>query len=116
MTNSIVINGDNGLANLTDSACYQTTVTSHGHNIDGDNSCNLIQPSDLPATDPLLAPLPTGISRNPSPAHNPLAGSPAIDAGDNTVCQAAPISGVDQHGLPRADGACDIGAIEVQMP
>lgn len=46
------------------------------------------------------------------------AGSPAIDAGDNTVCAADPINNVDQLGALRpVDGGsgkalCDIGAVE----
>ncbi|GAB4277226.1 MAG: hypothetical protein Kow0080_28050 [Candidatus Promineifilaceae bacterium] len=36
-----------------------------------------------------------------------LGGSPAIDAGTNTGCPAT-----DQRGVPRNDGACDIGAYE----
>lgn len=45
----------------------------------------------------------------------PLAGSPAIDAGDNLVC-----TSLDQRGRPRpidklgAGARCDIGAVEVQ--
>jgi hypothetical protein len=45
-------------------------------------------------------------------------GSPAIDAGDNVICQAPPpegLGGVDQRGFPRSrpgDPICDIGAFE----
>jgi predicted outer membrane repeat protein len=42
-----------------------------------------------------------------------VAGSPAIDAGNNTSCAAAPVNGVDQRGVSRPQGAhCDIGAYE----
>lgn len=48
-----------------------------------------------------------------------LAGSPAIDAGDNTLCAADPINNLDQRGSTRptdGDGnitaTCDIGAFE----
>jgi predicted outer membrane repeat protein len=42
-------------------------------------------------------------------------GSPAIDAGDNVVCAAAPVNNLDQRGVIRPQGAhCDIGAFEVQ--
>ena len=45
-----------------------------------------------------------------------LPGSPAINAGNNTVCAAAPISGVDQRGVIRPQGAnCDIGAVEMNI-
>jgi hypothetical protein len=40
-------------------------------------------------------------------------GSPAIDAGDDAICAAAPVSNVDQRGMPRPYGThCDIGAFE----
>ncbi len=39
--------------------------------------------------------------------------SPAIDAGNNSLCVAAPISNVDQRNQPR-DANCDIGAFENQ--
>jgi hypothetical protein len=43
------------------------------------------------------------------------AASPAIDAGDATVCASAPVSGVDQRGYQRPGTgatACSIGAFE----
>jgi LPXTG-site transpeptidase (sortase) family protein len=43
-----------------------------------------------------------------------LPGSPAIDAGNNTVCATSPVSGLDQRGTTRPQGStCDIGAYEV---
>ncbi|MSQ85110.1 MAG: hypothetical protein EXR77_19920 [Myxococcales bacterium] len=43
-----------------------------------------------------------------------LVGSPAIDAGDDAVCAAAPVSKVDQRGTARPQGVhCDIGAFEL---
>ena len=49
-----------------------------------------------------------------SPAYFPLnAGSPAIDAGDDAVCAAAPVSNTSQNGVTRPQGAhCDIGSVE----
>lgn len=41
--------------------------------------------------------------------------NPAIDAGDSVTCAAAPVSGLDQRGMPRP-AACDIGAYEAQSP
>lgn len=40
------------------------------------------------------------------------AGSPAVDAGDATVCGLPPVDTVDQRGYARADGLCDVGAYE----
>jgi len=43
-----------------------------------------------------------------------LPGSPAIDAGSDAVCDAAPVSSLDQRGVSRPHGAhCDIGAYEL---
>ena len=43
--------------------------------------------------------------------------SVAIDAGDDTVCSAAPVGGVDQRGLGRPFGpSCDSGAFEAITP
>ena len=42
-----------------------------------------------------------------------LAGSKAIDAGDDTICAATPVSNLDQRGTTRLNGGhCDIGAYE----
>jgi hypothetical protein len=39
--------------------------------------------------------------------------SPAVDAGDDTTCAAAPVNDLDQRGLGRMqDPQCDIGAFE----
>jgi CSLREA domain-containing protein len=37
----------------------------------------------------------------------------AIDAGDATVCTSLAVGNVDQRGLARDPGACDIGAVEI---
>ena len=45
-----------------------------------------------------------------------LNGSPAIDAGDDAVCAAAPVNGLDQRDVIRPQGLhCDIGAFEAEM-
>ena len=42
-----------------------------------------------------------------------LTGSPAINAGDNTTCAAAPVNNLDQRSVSRPQGGqCDIGAYE----
>ena len=81
-------------------------VTSLGHNIDGNGSCNLVAGGDRPAVDPLLGPLQD--NGGPTRTHALLVGSPAIHVGSDI---GAPPS--DQRGLPRV-GISDIGAFEFQ--
>ena len=54
---------------------------------------------------------PTGLACGQT--HALLTGSEAIGAGDNTICAADPVNGLDQRGFER-DATCDIGAFEVQ--
>jgi hypothetical protein len=98
-------------------ACHTVgtgSVTSEGDNLADDLSCNLTQPSDHPATEPLLGWLgdhggPSWPTGGPPGTHLPLPGSPLIDA------VAGPCAGADQRGVARPQGvACDIGAVEVQ--
>ena len=50
----------------------------------------------------------------PTLTHAPMENSPAIDAGDNAVCAASPVNGVDQRNAARPEGDhCDLGAYEV---
>jgi CSLREA domain-containing protein len=53
-----------------------------------------------------------------SPAYFPLkASSPAIDAGNDAICAAAPVNNKDQRGVTRPGGLhCDIGAFEKNYP
>jgi CSLREA domain-containing protein len=53
-----------------------------------------------------------------SPAYFPLkTGSPAINAGNDAICSAAPVSNRDQRGVTRPGGLhCDIGAFEKNYP
>jgi hypothetical protein len=90
-------------------------LTSRGHNLAGDTSCNLTGPGDITG-DLLLGPLQD--NGGPTWTHALLACSPALDAGDNAACPAT-----DQRGLSRpkdgnGDGTalCDIGAFEAQQP
>jgi len=62
---------------------------------------------------PLLAPL--GNYGGPTQTMPPLPGSPAIDAGSDSVTNAPYNLTTDQRGLPRLSGAhVDIGAVEAQ--
>ena len=87
-------------------------VTSLGHNLIGDDSgCNYVAAAgDLVNVDPLLGPLKD--NTGPTHTHALGAGSPAIDAADNSVAPAT-----DQRGIARPQGAgSDIGAFEFTTP
>jgi len=87
--------------------------TSLGHNLVGDGTgCPSDGSGDIVAVDALLGPL--ADNGGPTHTHALLAGSPAIDAGDNIGCPAT-----DQRGFVRPvdgdkDGSatCDIGSFE----
>src|SRR5439155_22233245 len=88
------------------------SITSAGHNLSSDGSCGLAGAGDLQKVDPKLGEL--ADNGGPTQTHALLAGSPAIDAGDNASCP-----GTDQRGTARpvdgnSDGVavCDIGAFE----
>ncbi|MXM66205.1 CSLREA domain-containing protein [Streptomyces sp. HUCO-GS316] len=79
-------------------------IESQGHNLDGDGSCRLTGPGDLPSRAPLTGPL--ADNGGPTDTAALLPGSPALDAADG--CPAT-----DQRGVGRPQGAaCDIGAYE----
>jgi streptogramin lyase len=111
LTNSI-------LANDSANNC-EGAVTSNGHNLDTGVTCLFTATGDKqgPAANPVdLGPLHN--NGGPTQTQALLPGSPAIDAGDNATCAAAPVSGVDQRGFPRfppGDTVCDMGAYEL-MP
>jgi len=100
-------------------------LSSLGHNLIGDNSGCSFTPAagDLVGTgdnpiDPELGPLQD--NGGPTFTRALLPGSPAIDAGDNATCAAAPVNNLDQRGASRpvdgeGDGSaiCDIGAYEL---
>jgi len=104
--------------NFGERDCYPgAAITSLGYNIDGDDSCNLTEPTDQPDTDPLLGPLQD--NGGPTWTHALPMASPAVDQGS------CPGVTADQRGLPRpvdlpgianADDGCDVGAYELQEP
>lgn len=85
-------------------------ISSLGHNISSDATCGLTGPGDMNGVDPKLGPL--ADNGGPTQTHALLAGSPAINAGDNNGCPAT-----DQRGVARPQqGVCDIGSYEYQPP
>jgi hypothetical protein len=87
--------------------CFGGDYTSLGHNLDGDGSCGLTDPTDIPSTSPLLGPLQD--NGGFTLTHALLAGSPAIDAVPVANCAVT----TDQRRVARPQGtACDIGAFE----
>jgi predicted outer membrane repeat protein len=87
-------------------------IVSLGHNLSNDLSCaGLNHPADLTGVDPKLLEL---ASAENNTRVLPLASdSPAIDAGDDEACAAAPVFGNDKRLAARPAGnACDIGAYE----
>lgn len=100
--------------------CYNTgTINTDVNNLietnaSGSNACGTPVSTD----DPILASLAAygGTTSN----FALLPGSPALDAGDNTICAASPVNNIDQRGKSRpmggsidsANDVCDIGAFE----
>jgi predicted outer membrane repeat protein len=81
-------------------------LLSLGHNIAKDSTCPFTASGDRKGTDPKLGAL--AVSFPGETATLPLlAGSPAIDAGDD------PATPTDQRGVPRAGAHPDVGAFEV---
>jgi hypothetical protein len=99
------------LANSTgNDDCYSAvTLASNTHNLieSAWSSCG----SPISHADPKLGRLAN--NGGPAVTFALLAGSPALDAGDDVVCSAAPVNNLDQRGITRPQGAhCDIGAYE----
>jgi hypothetical protein len=100
--NTIVANGASG--NCTGA------LTSQGHNIESANECGFHAAGDQIGTDPLLGAL--GDNGGPTDTEALLAGSPAIDHGDQVGCPPT-----DQRGIARPqEMGCDVGAFEFVPP
>lgn len=115
LRNTILANPSAGASDLVNQRLSTGTAT-----VDVGTSGNLIadlnnQGGTITGTltdshDPLLGFLRQDQGPTPTLALTP--GSPAIGRGVASVCNSAPVSGVDQRGLPRA--TCDIGAWQTQ--
>jgi len=104
-----ILNGGAAAGNIFN---ISGTITSAGYNLSSDNSGSsfLNQTGDQNNTDPKLGPLQN--NGGPTWTHALLAGSPAIDAGADSVTNTF---ATDQRGYPRCSGAhVDIGAVEAQ--
>ena len=91
-------------------------LTDGGHNIDDDTSCSFSTANSSSSnTDPQLDPLGPRDNGGPTQTIALLPGSPAIDAGNETICAAAPVNNLDQRGRIRPGAGatrCSIGAFE----
>ncbi len=122
-----------GTSNLTNTIVAGNTAARNGPDINGavtTTDHNLIGTTsgttgitngmhgDIVNPMPNLGPLAS--NGGPTQTRALLAGSPAIGAGDSSVCNStttppgAPVGGKDQRGFPRLATACSIGAFEPQ--
>jgi len=101
LINTIVAN-NRGRGNPSNTDC-SIPIESKGHNLDSDGSCGLkTELNDKPRGNASLGPTET---------HALQSNSDAIDAGNNDICAAPPVNGVDQRGFRRV-APCNIGAFE----
>jgi hypothetical protein len=100
-----------GLAAGLPNNCDANVNAEENNNIESGTDCGFISTGDLQNTDPLLGTIADNGGLTQTIAL--LLGSPAIDAGDDTICAASPVNGLDQRGIARPSGShCDIGAFE----
>jgi hypothetical protein len=130
---SNIIEDGAGPVTVTNSIFAATTgdnctgpITDGGHNLDDGTSCGFsTAKGSLVNTNPQLDPF--GLQNNGGPTNTAAlctgagvptgctAASPAIDAGDQAVCAAAPVNNRDQRGFVRPGSGhtqCSIGAFE----
>jgi hypothetical protein len=109
VTNSIVSGGA-----LACAATQGGTVVNGGHNLATDDTCGFGAGGD--GVDPKLDPAGLADHGGSTQTIALLDDSPARDAGDDAVCAAPPVDGVDQRGTARPIGThCDIGAFEAPL-
>jgi hypothetical protein len=107
IVNSIIANNPAG-------NCFSLSRPIVGHNNLESGTATTCGTNSLLAN-PMLGPLTN--NGGPTQTLALLAGSPAIDTADNTICQTLPPNGagkLDQRGVARPQGnGCDIGAFEL---
>jgi hypothetical protein len=115
VTNTIV-------ANSTSGGNCAGSVTDGGHNIDDGTTCGFTgtgctstSGSSFCSTNPHFDP--AGLANNGGSTQTIAlqAGSPAINAGNESICAAPPVNNLDQRGYVRPGGgatSCSIGAYE----
>lgn len=108
------IYNNGGTVTLKNTIVANSPIGSNCYGIINDGGGNLSYPdATCPGinTDPLLGPVQNNGGPTETMALGP--GSAAIDAGDDAICAAEPVNGLDQRGVTRPQGAhCDIGAVE----
>jgi fibronectin-binding autotransporter adhesin len=113
ISGNVAFNGRGGITSSGSSSAWVNTIVAGNS---APTFANFQSPAPVVSNsltngDPQLAPL--GDYGGPTPTMPPLAGSPAIDAGDDSVTNSL---AADQRGYPRLGGAhVDIGAVERQM-
>ena len=109
VNNSTISGNSSGIDNGYGTLALTNTIVAG--NTFGNIAGSFSGANNLTNGNPLLAPL--GNFGGPTQTMPPLAGSPAIDAGDDS---AASLLVTDQRGYPRLSGAhVDIGAVEAQF-
>ena len=129
ITNTLI--AGNHSSGAPDCLAGSSTLQSGGHNLvgiddpqSGDACATFLEGqhfdqvgSSAAPIDPKLGPLAEHGGLTPTIA--PLAGSPALNAGDPAACASAPISGLDQRHVARGmwtRWTCDIGAYDTATP
>jgi len=110
LKNSILANNTGG------KDCYTTITVNYGINnlLTGasTNACNLSGAGNLISVVDAKIGMLTD-NGGSTQTITLLSGSPAIDAGDSSVCAVSPVNSLDQRGQSRAKGiSCDIGSYE----
>lgn len=108
----VVIVKNTIIARSTTGGNCNSSLTDVGNNIDDGATCGFSPAnSSLNNTNPLLSTTIADLG-GPTQTFALLPGSPALDAGDDSICETT-LDALDQRGISRPQGAaCDIGAYE----